>query len=336
MFENNFFIAEVGNNHKGDVGIAKEMILAAKTAGASAVKFQKRDNANLFHPKMSNAPYPGNNSFGTTYLEHREFLELNEQEFYELKKYSDDIGILFFATPFDMKSFQFLDDIGCELYKVASADIVFTQLIEAVCKTGKPIILSTGAATRQEIVTAVGLVESYGNELAVLQCTSSYPCEIQDLNLAALHELKDIATGAKIGISDHQSGIAMPIVAHMLGATVFEKHFTLHRSWKGTDQSFSLEPTGFSKMVRDVNNVQKAIGNKGKTILPKELPAINKMRKSLYSAADLPTGHVLNECDLLIMCPQGQFTPNDFPKLLGKKLTKPIAKFENFTDGHLE
>ena len=331
MFEKNFFIAEIGNNHMGDPDIAKKMIKAAKVAGATAVKFQKRDNASLFHPSVATAPYLGSNSFGETYLEHREFLELSQESFRELKKFSDDLGILFFATPFDMQSFFFLEEIGCDLYKIASADIDYTQLIEAVCKTGKPVIISTGAATKDKIKNAADIVKKYGNECAILQCTSIYPCEVEDLNLAALRQLKQIAQFAKIGISDHQSGIAMPIVAHMLGATVFEKHFTLDRSWKGTDQSFSLEPGDFGKMVRNINYVQKAIGKSGKTILPKELTAMSKMRKSLYAARVLPIGHILTESDFLIMCPEGEYTPNAMKHLIGKKVIKSLNKFENFS-----
>ena len=323
----NFFIAEIGNNHMGEISKAKDMIIAAKNSGASAVKFQKRDNENLFTPSMKNMPYTGNNSFGEKYIEHRKFLELSEQDFAELKEFSNEIGITFFATPFDLKSLSFLKELDCPLYKIASADICFPQLIEAVCATGKPVILSTGAATRLEIQQAVKLVESFGNEYALLQCTSSYPCNVEDLNLGALKELKEIAKKGTVGVSDHQSGIAMPIVAWMLGARVFEKHFTLHRSWKGTDQSFSLEPGGFARMVRDVNNIELAIGNDYKQILPKEEAPINKMRKAIVASRDLKKGHILAADDLDFRCPAGELSPKDEALVIGKALKTDIQQF---------
>lgn len=324
MFDQNFFIAEIGNNHQGDIEIAKKMILAAKNSGASAVKFQKRNNKALMQKILCDKDYDNRNSFGKTYLEHREKVELNIQEFKELKSFSEDNGIFFFATPFDLPSLEELESIDCDLYKIASADIVHSELLKAVCETGKPVIISTGGSTINEIDSAVELVRSYGNELSILQCTASYPCEPKDMNLGVISTFIKRYPDATIGLSDHQSGISMALVAYTLGARVFEKHFTLHRSWKGTDQSFSLEPNGLRRMIRDINEIKEAIGDGKKVPLEIEKDAMFKMRKSIVSKVDIPKGTLITREMLDTKVPWNGITVDKMHLILGKKTVKNI------------
>ena len=319
-----FFIAEIGNNHQGDLNLAKKMVIAAKNSGASAVKFQKRDNRNLMQRELAYQPYQNRNSFGANYLEHREAVELSIQDFFDLKAFCEMNEILFFATPFDAESLEQLTSIYCELFKVASADIVNTELLKKISQKGKPIILSTGGATIKEVDEAVELIQSYNLPLSVLQCTAVYPCDTSDMNLNVLRTFETRYENITLGISDHQSGISMALIAYMLGARVFEKHFTLHRSWKGTDQAFSLEPEGFRKMVRDITAIDSALGSTEKTLLPVENDAIFKMRKSIVLKEFKSKGEVLNRNDLEFKCPGNGMTVNKMKDILGRTAVRNL------------
>ena len=319
MFDSNFYIAEIGNNHQGDIEIAKEMILAAKNAGASAVKFQKRNNKALMQKVLCDKEYDNKNSYGKTYLEHRDKVELTIDEFKDLKQFSIDNEILFFATPFDLPSLKELESIGCDLYKLASADLVHHELLRAVCETGKPVIMSTGGCTMEEIDESINIARSYGNELALLQCTASYPCEPKDMHLGVIQTYINRYPDVTVGLSDHQSGISMALIAYTLGARIFEKHFTLHRSWKGTDQSFSLEPNGLRRMIRDIEEIDEAIGDGRKYPLEIENDGMYKMRKSIISKSAIPVGTIITRDMLDTKVPCNGLTVDKMPLVLGKK-----------------
>ena len=319
-----FFIAEIGNNHQGDLNIAKEMVLAAKYSGASAVKFQKRNNKKLMQPEMADEIYDNRNSFGKSYLEHREAVELGIKELAELKLFCDTHNILFFATPFDEESLEELAHLNCDLYKVASADIVHTELLKKIAAKGKPVILSTGGATIEEVDEAVNLFETYKVSLSLLQCTAAYPCVTSDMNLNVIKTFGSKYKEVLVGISDHQSGISMALIAYMLGARIFGKHFTLHRSWKGTDQSFSLEPEGFRKMVRDITAIDGALGNKDKKPLPVERDAIFKMRKSIIIKNLKISGDIIERCDLEFKCPGNGISVNKISEVVGRKVNRDL------------
>lgn len=324
-----FCIAEIGNNHKGDVQLAKEMIDAAVTSGASAVKFQKRSNKNLFQKDFAAQAYIGKNSFGINYLEHREAVELSVDEMNELCRYSAEKKVLFFATPFDTESLLDLENIGSQLYKVASADLVNHVLLNDLCDTKKPLIVSTGGATQSEVDEAVEFLNSRGASYALLHCTAAYPVEPREMELRVIETFKSRYPDIPIGLSDHQSGISMATVAYMLGARIFEKHFTLHRSWKGTDQSFSLEPQGFKKMVRDLSNIEEALGDGTKKLLDVEKDPMFKMRKSIVIKTDLKPDTIVKYDHLEFRCPWNGLSVNKLPEVLGRK-TKTFL-----TSGHV-
>lgn len=324
-----FCIAEIGNNHQGDVTIAKKMIDAAAYAGASAVKFQKRSNKSLFQESFGKTAYIGKNSFGSNYIEHREAVELSISEMKDLSEYSIDKGVLFFATPFDQESLVELESIGSSLYKVASADIVNHSLLKDLCDTNKPLIVSTGGATQLEVDEAVEILKSNKTSFCLLHCTAAYPVDPEDMELKVIETFKKRYPDIPIGLSDHQSGISMSLVAYMLGARVFEKHFTLHRSWKGTDQAFSLEPEGFRRMVRDLGQIEPALGSGEKRPLDVEKDPMFKMRKSIVLKSALRVGETITEDNLEFRCPWNGLSIDKLPNIVGRQLAK------NLPAGHI-
>lgn len=319
-----YVIAEVGHNHQGSVEQCKQLFQAAKDAGACAVKLQKRDNASLFTAAMFAKPYDNPNSFGATYGEHREFLEFGRDEYLELKRFSREIGIDFFATAFDIPSVEFLEEIDLPAYKVASADVTNTPLLRVLADTGKPIILSTGGASFDSVEHAYRTLEEGGGDIAVLQCTAGYPAAWEELDLRVIQTYREAFPRSVAGLSSHDNGIAMSAAAYALGGRIVEKHFTLDRTMKGTDHSFSLEPQGLSKMVRDLDRLHKALGDGTKRVHDSERAPIEKMGKSICAATDLPEGHVLRSEDLAFKSPGGGLLPSAHDALIGGRLTKPV------------
>ena len=204
-----YVIAEIGCNHMGDVEKAKDMFSRAKECGANAVKMQKRDMGALFTSEMYRMPYINANSFGATYGSHREALEFGRDEYVELQRYAESLGITMFATPFDFPSADFLEDLGMPAYKTASADITNTPFLKYVAGFGKPMLVSTGGAAMEDVERAYDAVTPINSQVCLLQCTSSYPVEPEDMNLRVIETYRARFPGTVIGLSDHQNGIAM-------------------------------------------------------------------------------------------------------------------------------
>jgi N-acetylneuraminate synthase/sialic acid synthase len=321
-----YLIAEIGHNHQGSLDQAKAMVTMAKDCGADAVKVQKRSNRTLYTREFFEQPYDNEFSFGKTYGEHREALELDRDAYVELQRYARELGITFFATPFDVESADFLAELDMPAYKLASADLVNTPLLRHVAGFGKPMLLSTGGATMDDVDRAVEAVRPLNEQLCILQCTAAYPCETEDLNLQVITTLRERYPDYVIGLSDHQNGISMALVAYMLGARVIEKHFTLNHAWKGTDHAFSLMPEGLRKLVRDLRRVPVALGDGIKRPLPIEAKPLEKMGKKLVAARDLELGHVLSEEDIAIKSPaDGGLPPYELERLVGRRLRRPVA-----------
>jgi len=331
-----YVIAEIGNNHQGDIEKAKEMFRVAKNCDADAVKLQKRDNRSLFTREMYDSPYANENSYGDTYGEHREALEFGREEFVELKQYAEELDITLFATAFDFNSADFLAELEMPFYKIASADLKNTPLLRHVARIGKPMIVSTGGATMEDVDRAYEAITPINQQLCILQCTASYPAQVEDLHLRVLETYRDRFPDAVVGLSDHQDGIAMSLLAYALGARVFEKHFTLHHTWKGTDHAFSLEPTGMRKMVRDLRRAGEALGDGVKRQLQCEVKPMFKMSKKLVAAGNLPVGHVLSTEDIAIKSPSDGLPPYQLDDLIGKRLSAPLAKDDTILWEHLE
>ncbi len=334
--DNCFVIAEIGHNHKGSVDLAKKLFLSAKNCGASAVKLQKRSNKELYTNSFFNQPYNHRNSYGKTYGEHREFLELSEDEYKELIIYAKEIDIEFLCTPFDEESLIFLEKLNMPAYKIASADLINIPLQKKIAETDKPIFLSTGGGTFEDVRRAYENITKINKKLIILHCTASYPADIKDMNLNVIPELLKQYPDNTIGLSDHENGIDAASVAFMLGARVFEKHFTLNRADKGTDHSFSLEPQGLEKLIRNLNRIPMMLGDKEKKLLTSEEAPLKKMYKSIVSAGNFKKGHVLNYKSLAFKSPGGGLKPYEYEKLLNKKLKKDLSKDDLITNKDVE
>jgi sialic acid synthase len=319
-----YVIAEIGHNHQGDLKRCKELFRAAHEAGAHAVKLQKRDNRSLYTREMYNKPYDNENSFGATYGEHREALEFGRAEYQELQRYALELGITFFATAFDVPSADFLAQLDMPAYKIASGDLRNIPLLQYVASFGKPVIVSTGGATVEDVERAYAAVMPINPQLCILQCTAGYPAAFEELDLRVITTYRESFPDAVIGLSGHDNGIAMAPVAYVLGARVVEKHFTLNRAAKGTDHSFSLEPVGLRKLVRDLQRVRVALGDGEKKVYPSEEGPILKMSKKLVAARDLPTGHVLRAEDVALKSPGDGLPPHMLDVVVGRTLLRPL------------
>lgn len=271
-------VAELCCNHQGDIDIAKEMIRCAKICGADFVKMQKRDLAEMPESTRSRA-YGGPHSFGSTYGEHREVLEFDTKEWRELFHYAQKVGIGFFATPFDVSSALFLvDDLGCEYVKMGSTQIHDQGMIDFFAgidkKSQQRVIMSTGMCGSKEVMDLIDKVRPD----VIMQTTSCYPCREEDVNLCVLNWLKGFGD---VGLSGHYAAGngAIEAAAVAMGATWIERHFTLDRTWKGTDQAASLEPDGLKNVVKAVRTVERAWGDWQKKLLECELPTLRKVVK---------------------------------------------------------
>ena len=325
-----YVLAEIGHNHQGELEKAKALIHAAKECGVDAVKLQKRDNRRLFTNAFYDSPYDNENSFGRTYGEHREALELGKSDWFELSRYAREEGLAFVAAGFDEPSADFLAELGVDAFKFASGDLSNVPFLRYVAAFGTPLFLSTGGGTLDDVDRAVEAIAAVNTQLCVLHCTASYPAEVDDLNLAVIAVLKERYPEFAIGLSDHHNGIAMAPVAFMLGARAFEKHFTLNHAWKGTDHAYSLMPDGMRRFVRDLHRVPAALGDGVKRRLPSEERPLEKMGKKLVAARDLPAGHVLEPGDVEARSPaDGGLPPYELDRLLGGTLLRPLGAHED-------
>lgn len=323
-----FVIAEVGHNHQGKIEQALELIRAASTAGASAVKFQKRDNKALFTPAMYNEPYNSENSFGDTYGRHRDALEFGIDEYKVCIAEAQRVNITFFATAFDFSSADFLQSLDMPLYKIASGDLTNLPLLGYVAKFERPMIISTGGSDFEMIENAVNTIRKIHNNFAILQCTASYPADFKQLNLRVIEKLRQKYPENVIGFSGHDNGIAMSTAAFTLGARVIEKHFTLNRALKGTDHAFSLEPQGLSKLVRDLRRTASALGDGNKVIYENENAPMRKMRKMIVAKRFLPAGTKITLEDVGFRSPGDGIGPDKLDLVLGQSLKVDISEYE--------
>lgn len=272
-----FIIAEIGNNHNGDLEIAYRLIQMAKKIGVDAVKFQVKDIEVAFSKEVLDQPYLGPNSFGKTYREHKKFLEFSEEQLKAIYNYAKKIGIICFSTPFDVNSVTLLKRLGNPIYKISSFHVNDLKLIESICKTGKPILMSTGMSTIDEIDTAMKLIKKYTDNVALLHCVSCYPTEDKDVNLRVINTLQK-RYDCPVGYSGHERGTSISTAAIVLGASIIERHFTLDRTMKGPDHASSVEPTGMALIVDRAKRIYEALGSPEKRVLESELKNRKKFR----------------------------------------------------------
>eukprot|EP01129_Flabellula_baltica_P000370 TRINITY_DN10394_c0_g1_i1.p1 TRINITY_DN10394_c0_g1~~TRINITY_DN10394_c0_g1_i1.p1 ORF type:complete len:353 (+),score=112.24 TRINITY_DN10394_c0_g1_i1:24-1082(+) len=322
-----FFIAEAGINHQGEVELAKKLIDLAHSCGADCVKFQKRTVNRILTKEGLNRIYDTPNSFGETYGQHKEHLELSFDEFRELKAYADEVGILFTASGWDEESVDFLDSLDVPFFKVASADLTNFPLLEHTARKGRPLVLSSGMATMEIVKAALELVLPINDQVVMCQCTSTYPATPETLNLNVITTyIKEFGDDLVVGYSGHENGIAMSLCAAVMGAKVIERHFTLDRTMKGGDHAASLEKPGLEKLIRDIHNFEVARGSYEKFRIPAEEPIFNKLAKSVVSLVDIPAGTVITREMLTTKGPGSGINPMRMDEVVGKKTLRDIEE----------
>lgn len=323
-----FVIAEVGQNHQGDLDIAREYIRIFAFEGADAIKFQTRNNKYLFSRDAYDAPYTSENAFAETYGAHREKLELKSEWLPILKGDCVKHGVKFMSTPFDEPSLDLLKEIDVDILKVASFDLGNLPLIHRIAALGKPVVMSVGGGKIDQIRSSVEVLLNHHDEVAILHCVSEYPCEYNRLGLDSIKVLIEEFPRCAIGSSDHFNGTLSGPVAYLKGARVFEKHVTLNRAWKGTDHSFALEPEGFRKFVRDIKRVRHMMPPKSVDDLGNE-HVFKKLGKSLVAYADIRAGNIITLESLSGRIFNAQYIPvRESNKVLGCVVKRDIRKGE--------
>ena len=299
-----YVIAEIGVNHNGSVALAREMILAAKQAGADAVKFQTFTAASLVTPDTPKVEYQKcTTDVAETHYAMLERLELSRQAHVELSELCRTEGIDFLSTPYDIDSARFLESLGVRMFKTASADLVDLPLQRYIASTGKPAIVATGMSGLGEIEQVVDIFDAASNpNLVLLHCVSNYPCSDESLNLKALVTLRD-AFGVPVGYSDHSAGPLAAAVAVALGAIVVEKHFTLDKDFPGPDHRASSTPDEFAVLVQTVRRAEAMLGSARKRCQSEERQMASVSRKSLVLARGVKEGEMICSSDLKLMRP---------------------------------
>lgn len=321
-----YIIAEMSANHAGSLERAKEIIRAAKEAGADCIKLQTYtpdtitidcDNE-YFH--IDNGTWEGENLY---HLYEKAYTPWEWQK--ELKEEADKVGIDFFSTPFDKTAVDFLEELGVEFYKIASFELIDIPLIKYVASKGKPIIMSTGMATLEEIDEAVQVIRSQGNhQIALLRCASAYPAITDEMNLRTMQDMGD-TFGVPVGLSDHSMGSIGAVTAVALGAKIIEKHFCLSREIENPDSSFSMNPEEFKQMVQDIRQAERAIGvvKYG----PSEQENLNlQFRRSIFCVKDIKKGDLITEDNIRVIRPGQGALPKYYSELLGQKSLMEIKR----------
>ena len=315
-----YVIAEVGQNHQGSVEKAITYIECFSRLGANAIKFQSRNNLTLFDSSVYDMPYSSTNSFGSTYGEHREALELSFDDFGQIKKACDETGCDLMITPFDEPSLDQSIRLGINLIKVASFDLGNLQFLDLIGRARLPTVMSTGGGNSEHIMASVKQLVKVNSDLAILHCVSQYPCPPESMRLLEVQRLQSEYPELTVGISDHFNGIISGALSYLLGARVFEKHVTFNRADKGTDHPFSLEPEGFRKFVRDIRRTRLMTSDSGSIGIGQET-VFEKLGKSLIASRDIPKGTILSLVDFKskIIKPQG-IPVRDTYRLLGREV----------------
>ena len=339
MAKSTYIIGEIGQNHNGDVEIAKNLIdvvtepvidklFGQKLMPTNAVKLTRRDlNEELSSSEM-HRPYDNPNSFGKTYGEHRAFLELNDEQHFEIFRYAKSKGLEFVETLCAKGCLSMLRLFTPDRLKVASRDLTNLPLLDAMAETKIPIILSTGMTGKKELDDALEIITKYHSNISILHCLSQYPSEYQNINLLSIKYLKEQYSQYTIGYSDHSIGILMPAVAVGLGAEIIEKHITLDRNMKGTDHRGSLEPEGIWRMVRDIRNTEFAIGKNDFFASDKVLTTRVKLERSIATLRTIAAGEIITENNLHLLSPGDGFKWAEKDKILGKRVLVNIPANE--------
>ena len=334
-----YVIGEIGQNHNGSVDLAKLLIdVVARPVKDSlfgnelkrmdAVKLTKRDLTQELSVSQMERIYDTPNSFGRTYGEHRAFLELNDEQHFECYKYAKSKGLDFVETLCAIGCLSMLKLFTPDRLKVASRDLTNLPLLEALAETKIPIIVSTGMAGQKELDDAINVMSKSHSDISILHCVSQYPTEYKNVNLNTIKFLQENYAQYKIGYSDHTIGIATPIAAVAMGAEIIEKHITLDRNMKGTDQAGSLAIDGIYRMMRDIRNLEKSMGKKGIFIEDSVKVAREKLERSIATLNPIESGQIISEKDLHMLSPGDGLKWAEKDKIVGKTMINGLKKDE--------
>lgn len=324
-----YIIAEAGDNHNGDFNTALKLVDVAKRAGADCVKFQTFVTEEIISKYAEMAEYQKKN----TGKEESQFemvkrLELSFDEFRKIKEYCDRVGIQFLSTPFDLKSVDFLNELGVPFFKIPSGEITNYPYLIKIAHTGKPVVMSTGMCEPDEILAAINVLEKNGSgEITLLHCNTEYPTPLKDVNLYAMRIMKKMF-GKKVGYSDHTKGIEVPVAAVALGACVIEKHFTLDKNMPGPDHKASLEPDELGRMVKNIRNIEIALGDGVKRVSESERKNIAIARKSIVARRNIQEGEILTEENLAVKRPGTGINPMQWMEVLGTRAVRDFKEDE--------
>ena len=323
-----YIIAEAGVNHNGSFSLACRLVEAAKEAGADCIKFQTFKSENLVSRSAKKAEYQKKTTGDSSQQEMLKKLELSFDEFLQLKKYCENVGICFLSTPFDFDSIEFLNSIDMPFWKIPSGEVTNLPYLLALAKTGKPVVMSTGMCNMEEILSAIAVLSSNGTkDIKLLHCNTEYPTPFEDVNLKAMQAMRE-AFHLEVGYSDHTKGIEVPIAAVALGATIIEKHFTLDRNMEGPDHKASLEPDELADMVRSIRNIEKALGSGTKVPSPSEKKNISIARKSIVAKTKIKAGDIFTEENITVKRPGSGISPMKWFEVLGTKAMRSFDEDE--------
>jgi N,N'-diacetyllegionaminate synthase len=322
-----FVIAEAGVNHNGSIENAHALVDVAADAGADAVKFQIFTPERLVSVSAPKAEYQIASTGGTeSQLEMLEQLTLTQAGFAELSEHSAERGIVFLCTAFDEENADFLTDLGVVAFKVPSGEITNHPFLAHLARKGKPLLVSTGMSTLAEVRDAVDVIGKHGSPpFGLFHCVSQYPAPVDECNLNAMATMRD-AFGVPVGWSDHTLGIGVSVAAVAAGADLIEKHFTVSRDLPGPDHAASLEPAELTQLVKEIREVEAALGGGEKVPASSETSNIRLVRRSLHASRRLPSGHVLEASDCIALRPATGISPTKLEELLGRRVTRDIEK----------
>ena len=324
-----FIVAEVGANHNGNLELAKKSIDAAVECGVDAVKFQTYTTEELLSNKKGIVVYGKEGEVSETVQQMFDKVTLKREFHKEIYNYAKNKGIICFSTPFSNDGVNFLESLNNPIYKIASSDINYVDMLEEIGKTKKPVILSTGKSTIGDLDLAIESLKRNGTEeLCLLHCIAIYPPKMEDMNLNIIKTLKQMYPDTIIGFSDHSLGITAALGAVCLGAKVIEKHFTIDKNLKGPDHWFSMDPSDMKNLVTEVRNLEAAFGNSRKRVTDSEILDKHWATRSLHINKNLKAGQIITKEDISMLRPGYGISPFDKEKVIGMKLTKDINKNE--------
>jgi N,N'-diacetyllegionaminate synthase len=324
-------IAEAGVNHNGNYELARQMVIAAKEAGADYVKFQTAVPELVISRYAEKAEYQKKTTNPEqSQLEMCKNIHLALSDYAPLKLFCEQTGIKFLSTPFDLVSVDLLAGLDLDFWKIPSGEITNYPYLKKIAQTHKPVILSTGMSDMDEIQTAVNVLTKYGttkDDITILHCNTEYPTPFEDVNLRAMQTIAE-KFNVKVGYSDHTAGIEVPVAAVALGATVIEKHFTLDRNMEGPDHKASLEPGELKAMTAAIRNVEKALGNSKKQVTESERKNMKIARKSIVAATDIKKGAIFAENNITVKRPGNGISPMRWEEVLGQVAKKDFMENE--------